>query len=120
MEIMAVHSNSSPLGGGNREKKQNADVQSPDKPAMHKRRYAKKPLIILAILVIIMLTAGLIYWLMTRNQESTDDAYTDGNAVTIAAKTSGYVTRLLINDNQRVKKGDLLTGYRPPRGAGTT
>ena len=43
-----------------------------------------------------------------RNQESTDDAYTDGNAVNMVPKVSGYVTQLLIDDNSRVKKGDLL------------
>ena len=41
----------------------------------------------------------MVYWLLTRNLESTDDAYTEGNAIAIAAKVSGYVTELNIDDN---------------------
>jgi membrane fusion protein (multidrug efflux system) len=69
---------------------------------------SKRPLIIIAIVVAILAVAGFIAWFVTRNQESTDDAYTDGNAVSIVPKVSGYVTQLLVDDNSRVKKGDLL------------
>lgn len=78
-----------------------------------RKRPGKKPLIILAIVVVVMLIAGLWFWLSSRNQETTDDAYTEGNAVTIAPKISGYVVKLLIKDNQRVRKGDLLVQIDP-------
>ncbi|MFG1175361.1 HlyD family secretion protein [Erwiniaceae bacterium CAU 1747] len=68
----------------------------------------KKPLIILAIVVVVMLVVALWYWLSTRNIESTDDAFTEADAVTVSPKTSGYVTELKVKDNQRVKQGDLL------------
>lgn len=68
----------------------------------------KKPLILLGIVVVIAIVVALIFWLTTRNIESTDDAFTESDAVTIAPKVSGYVTDLRVNDNQRVKKGDLL------------
>jgi len=55
-----------------------------------------------------MIVVGLWFWLTTRNIESTDDAFTEGNAVTIAPKAAGYVVKLLVHDNQRVKQGDLL------------
>jgi len=55
-----------------------------------------------------MIVVGLWFWLTTRNIESTDDAFTEGNAVTIAPKAAGYVVKLLVRDNQRVKQGDLL------------
>jgi membrane fusion protein (multidrug efflux system) len=50
---------------------------------------------------------------MTRNQESTDDAYTEGNAVSIASKVSGYVVDNRINDNMVVHAGDLLLKIDP-------
>ncbi|WP_075181110.1 HlyD family secretion protein [Pantoea sp. 1.19] len=78
-----------------------------------RKRPGKKPLIILAVVVIIMLVVALWYWISTRNLETTDDAFTEGNAATIAPQTSGYVTQLLIRDNQRVKKGDLLLVIDP-------
>ena len=60
-----------------------------------------------------MLIVGLWFWLSTRNIETTDDAFTEGDAVTIAPKASGYVVKLLVKDNQRVKKGDLLVEIDP-------
>ena len=50
---------------------------------------------------------------MTRNLESTDDAYTEGNAVALAAKVSGYVTQLNVDDNTFAHTGDLLLKIDP-------
>ncbi len=93
----------------NRQSEENQDNdQQPER-----KRPGKKPLIILAVVVVIMLIVGLWFWLSTRNIETTDDAFTEGDAVTIAPKASGYVVKLLVNDNQRVKKGDLLVEIDP-------
>lgn len=78
-----------------------------------RKRPGKKPLIILAVVVVIMLIVGFWFWYSTRNIETTDDAFTEGDAVTIAPKASGYVVKLLVKDNQRVKKGDLLVEIDP-------
>lgn len=73
----------------------------------------KKPLIILGIVVVVMVVVALVWWLMTKDQVSTDDAFTEGDAVTIAPKIAGYVTHLAVKDNQFVKKGDLLVEIDP-------
>jgi len=73
-----------------------------------KKRRSKKPLIILAIVLILIALVAFVWWFLTRNEVSTDDAYTDGNAVSIAPKVSGYVVRLDINDNVYVHKGQLM------------
>lgn len=78
-----------------------------------RKRPGKKPLIILGIVVVVMVVVALVWWLLTRNEETTDDAFTDGDAVTIAPKVAGYVTELRVNDNQQVKKGDLLVLIDP-------
>ncbi|RWR02095.1 EmrA [[Pantoea] beijingensis] len=78
-----------------------------------RKRPGKKPLIILGIIVVLMIIIALWFWLSSRNIETTDDAFTEGDAVTIAPKVSGYVTKLLVRDNQRVKKGDLLVKIDP-------
>jgi membrane fusion protein (multidrug efflux system) len=78
-----------------------------DKSKPEKAR-SKKPLIILGVAVIIAAIIGFIVWFAHRNQVSTDDAYTDGNVISMAPKISGYVTELLIDDNSRVRKGDVL------------
>lgn len=90
-----------------------ADENQDNDQQPERKRPGKKPLIILAIVVVIMLIVGFWFWFSTRNQETTDDAFTEGDAVTIAPKASGYVVKLLVNDNQRVKKGDLLVEIDP-------
>nr|MBA2815043.1 Inner membrane protein YbiR [Candidatus Pantoea persica] len=55
-----------------------------------------------------MLIVAFWFWFSTRNEDTTDDAFTEGDEVTITPKTTVYVVKLLVNDNQRVKKGDLL------------
>jgi len=83
------------------------DKRLPDKPR------SKKPLIILAVVVLVLAIIAAIVWLARRNEVSTDDAYTDGNAVTMVPKVSGYVVALYVDDNTHVKKGDLLLRIDP-------
>jgi membrane fusion protein (multidrug efflux system) len=71
------------------------------------------PLVVLGVVVLLAIVASVVYWLMTRGLESTDDAYTEGNAVAVAAKVSGYVTELRVDDNIFVHQGDLLLKIDP-------
>src|SRR5262245_45379705 len=48
-------------------------------------------------------------WLVTMlNTVSTDDAYVNGHVTLVAPRVAGEVSRVLVDDNYRVKKGDLL------------
>ena len=87
--------------------------KSDEKSNGQKKGPGKTPLIILAIVVVLLILGGLIWWFATRNQVSTDDAYTDGDAVTIAPKVSGYVVVMNLGDNKFVHKGDLLISIDP-------
>jgi membrane fusion protein (multidrug efflux system) len=73
-------------------------------------RQRRKPWIIggLIVLALLAVTGGVIWWLTTANLVSTDDAFTDGRAITIAPQVSGYVTALDVNDNQFVRTGDVI------------
>jgi membrane fusion protein, multidrug efflux system len=88
------------------DKKQGKDGEK-DKPR------SKKPLLIVAAIVLVGLIVGFIFWVARRNEVRTDDAYTDGNVVTMAPKVSGYVVALNINDNVHVRQGDLLLRIDP-------
>ncbi len=90
--------------------KQSRREDRDDEGGRPKRRW---PLFILAAVVLLAIIGGVAYWLLTRGQESTDDAYTDGNAIAYAAQVAGYVTELNINDNTFVHKGDLLLKIDP-------
>lgn len=61
----------------------------------------------------IAISLGLYYWLSTRTTESTDDAFTDGRAITIAPQISGLVASLDVTDNQFVHKGQPLIHIFP-------
>jgi membrane fusion protein, multidrug efflux system len=89
------------------------DTGGKDDKDGHEKPKSHLPIIILIIVAAIAIIGGIIYWLMTRNQESTDDAYTEGNAVSIAPKVSGYVVENRINDNVFVHAGDLLLKIDP-------
>ncbi|HWL80598.1 MAG TPA: efflux RND transporter periplasmic adaptor subunit [Roseomonas sp.] len=73
-----------------------------------RQRPGRWPLIIGGIVLLLAIIGGAWYWWSHRNLESTDDAYTEGRAVTIAPKISGYVAELAVRDNQFVHAGDLL------------
>jgi membrane fusion protein, multidrug efflux system len=79
------------------------------------KRKQRRPLVALIgiCVVLLLLIGGGYYWWTTRNLESTDDAYTDGRAVTIAPQVSGVVLSLDVTDNQFVKKDQLLIHIDP-------
>ena len=95
-------------GSGERKDKPRDNGKSQDKKGP-----GKWPLIILAIVVCLLVIGAAVWWFATRNQVTTDDAYTDGDAVTIAPKVSGYVVVMNIGDNKFVHKGDLLIRIDP-------
>lgn len=66
-----------------------------------------KKFLIIGVCCLLVIGAG-IYWWLTRDDIDTDDAFTAGRIVYIAPHVNGYVTDLLINDNQFVHQGDLL------------
>ncbi|MFP4891531.1 HlyD family secretion protein [Paraburkholderia sp. EG304] len=91
--------------GGKRGNEKNKDNGNDDG---QQKKPGKKPLIILGAVVILIGIVGFVWWFATRNEVTTDDAYTDGNAITMAPKVSGYVVTLAVDDNLFVHKGDLL------------
>jgi membrane fusion protein (multidrug efflux system) len=48
------------------------------------------------------------WWTVGRFVESTDDAYVGAHSTTLAAKAAGYVSSIAVEDNTRVKAGDVI------------
>jgi membrane fusion protein, multidrug efflux system len=88
-----------------------ADAQR-DSP--EKRRKRRRTLII-AVLVLVVLAVLVWIWyeIFRAGRVSTDDAYTDGQAVTVAPQVGGYVVLLAVTDNQPVRAGDVLLRIDP-------
>ncbi|KAA0088466.1 HlyD family secretion protein [Trinickia soli] len=63
----------------------------------------------LIALLIVALVVGIVWlvhwWTVGRFVESTDDAYLQADSVTVAPKISGYVTEVLVRDNENVAAG---------------
>jgi membrane fusion protein (multidrug efflux system) len=76
-----------------------------------KKNNRRKRLIIFVL--VILVGGGILYYIWTRGKISTDDAYVDGHIYTITPRVSGYVTEVLVTDNQRVKKGQFLVTLDP-------
>ena len=59
------------------------------------------------------LSYGAYAWYNAVTYVSTDDAYVEGTISPVSAKVAGHVVELLVQDNQVVKKGDLLMRVDP-------
>jgi membrane fusion protein, multidrug efflux system len=86
-----------------------APVQGPP-AAIPGKRPLRKLLLATAAAVLLAgaVWGGDYYWTVGRFLVSTDDAYVKADNTTIAPKVSGYLTEVLVGDNERVKAGQVL------------
>jgi membrane fusion protein, multidrug efflux system len=61
-----------------------------------------------AVVVAAIFAVGVPWILDTLNMVSTDDAYVNGHVTFVAARVRGQVARVLVDDNNHVRRGDLL------------
>ena len=66
----------------------------------------KKTLVLIVILLIV--ASGLGYYWWSRGRVTTDDAYVDGHVYSITPRIAGYVAKVFVTDNQKVRKGEPL------------
>ena len=57
---------------------------------------------------LVVLVLGVKWLIFALNTVSTDDAYVNGHVTFVAARVPGQVTKVLVDDNNRVRQGDLL------------
>ncbi|HEY2896418.1 MAG TPA: HlyD family secretion protein [Gemmatimonadaceae bacterium] len=63
---------------------------------------------VVVVAVVIALTWGIKTLIYSRAHETTDNAQVDGHIVPVLAKVGGYVTAVLVQDNDSVTKGQSL------------
>jgi len=81
----------------------------PRMTVLHRR--SRRLILTLAIALLLIAAAaayGSYYWVVGRFLESTDDAYVQADSTIIAPKVSGYLSKVLVEDNQPVKAGQTL------------
>jgi membrane fusion protein (multidrug efflux system) len=83
----------------------------PAPPAAHPPSHSRRKWLLLAGVVVGLAVGAyfLVPWVITAlNTVSTDDAYVNSHVTFLAPRVAGQVTTVLVDDNYRVKKGDLL------------
>ncbi|MGI4745480.1 MAG: HlyD family secretion protein [Janthinobacterium lividum] len=106
-----------PKASGKKEpesKDEGGDDEKKEEKHDDERKAAKPYVKIGLVLFLLVLVAGGIYfWLTTRGEETTDDAFTSGRTITVSPHVSGYVVELAVNDNQFVHEGQVLLRIDP-------
>jgi membrane fusion protein (multidrug efflux system) len=74
---------------------------------------SRRPFVILGVILAAIALAGLVYYLINRGYETTDDAEIDGDIYTIAPQISGRIATVLVDDNQHVAAGQVLATIDP-------
>ena len=83
-------------------------------PPPPRKRGHRRKVLIAAVAALILLAAAVFYYhVCIAPYESTDDAFVDGYVTLISPRVPGQVTRLLVTDNQEVKKDDVLVEIDP-------
>ena len=94
--VPPVHENGGPIDS------------EPEVPPTNKSHRRPVRLTLISIAILVVAAVGIHYYLYARAHESTDDAFIAGHVTAISPKVASYVSRVLIDDNWHVKRGDLL------------
>jgi membrane fusion protein (multidrug efflux system) len=94
------------------ERPEEAEEQSSPEKRSYFREHPRAKWILLFILIVAAVV-GYVLWRHYAVREDTDDAQIDGNIVPIAARVSGWVTEINVQDNQFVKAGTVLVRLDP-------
>lgn len=88
---------------GNNMTNKNGDESINNVPLFKKKR------IIIPVLIILLAAAAAVYWYIGQlGYVSTDDAFIDGNKLSVSSKILGRITNLAVDESDTVKKGQLL------------
>jgi len=84
-----------------------ASPPKPNAPPNHRNR--RLVIGMAGVLVLVVALIFVVPWIrLTLTTVSTDDAYVNGHVTFVAARVGGQVVRVLVDDNNRVHKGDVL------------
>lgn len=99
---------------GRADDKNDRKEQSGDETEMHPaaQHPARKRFFIIGGVVLVIIAVALFWWHSTY-YEDTDDAQIDGNLVQISARIKGNITKVNVQDNQAVQKGQVLVEIDP-------
>ena len=74
---------------------------------------SKRPLVIAAIVALVALAGGGRMWYRSHYFVETENAYVSGHVHPVSSRVAGVVSKVLIDDNQLVKEGDVIAELDP-------
>ncbi len=83
------------------------------KESRNRKEMEKKRVLIPILSVIGAVLFGIGIMIFTTHYQTTDDAFVEGRLIRVSPRVSGPVIHLYVDDNQEVKKGDLLLEIDP-------
>ncbi|MRW83200.1 HlyD family efflux transporter periplasmic adaptor subunit [Pseudoduganella sp. FT26W] len=86
---------------------------APAAPAAASQPPNRRVLVIAAIVALVAIGVGGRMWYRSHYYVETDNAYVAGHVTPVSSRISGVVTKLLIEDNQLVKEGDVIAELDP-------
>ena len=85
-------------------------VEAQPEPRTRRRPWR---LILLVSVPLLLLAVGGYMWLTSGRYVSTDNAYVQQDMVSVAPEVNGVITEVLVHENQRVHRGDVLFRIDP-------
>ena len=73
----------------------------------------KRVLVVVGLIALAALGTGGRMWYRSQNFVETENAYVAGRVHPVSARISGVVSKVLVDDNQRVKAGDVIAELDP-------
>ena len=95
------------------EKEENESTEKRSRIKAKRPEYKKKRVFVPTIISVLLVIFGIVAAIHSTYYQSTDDAFVEGRLVSIAPRVSGPIVKLFVNDNQIVKKGQLLLEIDP-------
>jgi membrane fusion protein, multidrug efflux system len=86
-------------------------AESDDSTEVTQPRSNRRGIIIAVVVVLILSALG--FWWHSTFSEDTDDAQINGHLMQVSARIAGQVIHVAVDENQQVKKGDLIAELDP-------
>ena len=89
----------------NKQDEATPDVNTKTSRKKRTKKVVKKRFLIPTLVVLVLCLLG---WLYFSTFETTDDAFVEGHIIRVSPKVTGIIEKLYVDDNEHVKKGQLL------------
>ncbi|MGE5566677.1 MAG: HlyD family secretion protein [Parcubacteria group bacterium] len=70
-------------------------------------------MIVAAVVLVAVVIGAVFWWTNKQHYESTDNAFVQADTVVVSPQVAGYITEVLVSDNQRVEAGQVLAKIDP-------